>query len=163
VPLNNITQRNEDQAAVSGDPGVPILAVRQDTLSSSVSADGDYGNTKLNADGALWVDQKTKALIAYEGSADAATLAASGGTYVQLTFTGGARVNLVTITNTTDVDIAFSVNDSGTFAAVLPPLIGVLTIDLVANKLHSDERGYAKYLNGNAPTSGYVYMSMMGP
>jgi hypothetical protein len=45
----------EDSAAVSGDQLAAVAAVRQDTLASSVSADGDYGTLKLNAAGALWV------------------------------------------------------------------------------------------------------------
>lgn len=45
---------NEDAASVSGDPGTPALAVRQDTISSSVSTDGDYAFLKLNSVGRLW-------------------------------------------------------------------------------------------------------------
>lgn len=44
----------EDSAAQDADPGAFILAVRQDTLSSLVSADGDYGAFKINDRGALW-------------------------------------------------------------------------------------------------------------
>lgn len=46
----------EDSAHSSGDQGIQMLAVRQDTLASSVSADGDYGSLKMNSDGALYVD-----------------------------------------------------------------------------------------------------------
>lgn len=45
----------EDTAHASGDAGIHMLAVRQDTLASSVSADGDYASFKLNSVGALWV------------------------------------------------------------------------------------------------------------
>jgi hypothetical protein len=45
----------EDAAHSSGDQGIQMLAVRQDTLAASVSADGDYGSLKLNADGRLYV------------------------------------------------------------------------------------------------------------
>jgi len=45
---------SEDSAAASGDKGQSILAVRQDALISSVSADGDYGHLKFNARGGLW-------------------------------------------------------------------------------------------------------------
>jgi hypothetical protein len=45
----------EDTAHVSGDAGIHILSVRQDTLSSLVSADGDYASLKVNSVGALWV------------------------------------------------------------------------------------------------------------
>ena len=44
----------EDSAHTTGDQGAHMLAVRQDTLASSVSADGDYASFKLNARGGLW-------------------------------------------------------------------------------------------------------------
>jgi hypothetical protein len=44
----------EDSAHVSADLGFSVLAVAQATLAASVSADGDYGQFKLNARGALW-------------------------------------------------------------------------------------------------------------
>lgn len=45
----------EDSAAANADLGQSVLQVRQDTLTSSVSADGDYGWFKMNSRGALWV------------------------------------------------------------------------------------------------------------
>lgn len=45
----------EDSAHTDGDAGLHMLAVRQDTLASSVSADGDYGSFKINALGELYV------------------------------------------------------------------------------------------------------------
>lgn len=50
------TQYAEDTAAVSGDLGNVALVVRQDSLSSSVSADGDYGWMKIDSLGRLWVN-----------------------------------------------------------------------------------------------------------
>jgi hypothetical protein len=44
----------EDSASANADIGDFVLAVRQDTLASSVSADGDYGAFKINSRGALW-------------------------------------------------------------------------------------------------------------
>lgn len=44
----------EDSAHTTGDLGDFVLAVRQDTLASSVSADGDYAAFKLNSRGGLW-------------------------------------------------------------------------------------------------------------
>ena len=45
----------EDAAHASGDQGIMGLAVRNDTLASLVSADGDYAPLQVNADGALYV------------------------------------------------------------------------------------------------------------
>jgi len=49
------TEYAEDSAHVSGDLGTQTLAVRQDTLASSTSTDGDYASLKVNAAGALYV------------------------------------------------------------------------------------------------------------
>lgn len=45
----------EDAAASSGDIGAFVLAVRQDSLASSTSADGDYAAFKVNAAGELYI------------------------------------------------------------------------------------------------------------
>lgn len=55
VSLTTGAEKAEDSAHADGDIGQFILAVRQDTLASSVSADGDYAALKVNAVGALWV------------------------------------------------------------------------------------------------------------
>jgi len=46
----------EDTVHVTGDAGVQALAVRNDTLASLVSADGDYAPLQVDADGALYVN-----------------------------------------------------------------------------------------------------------
>ncbi len=64
---------NEDAAHTSGDLGAYVLAVRQDTLANSTSADGDYASFKLNTLGELYVhDTDVKAeLVAANTSLDA--------------------------------------------------------------------------------------------
>lgn len=49
------TEYAEDSAHTSGDLGSLALVVRQDTLASSTSTDGDYAALKVNAAGALYV------------------------------------------------------------------------------------------------------------
>ena len=49
----------EDSIHNNADAGIHILAVRQDSLSSLVSADGDYASLKVNAAGRLYVDVGT--------------------------------------------------------------------------------------------------------
>lgn len=44
----------EDSPHTSGDVGLHMLSVRQDTLASSTSADGDYASLKVNALGELY-------------------------------------------------------------------------------------------------------------
>lgn len=45
----------EDSAHSSGDTGLHMLAVRQDTLAASSDTDGDYSSLKVDADGELYV------------------------------------------------------------------------------------------------------------
>lgn len=48
----------EDSAAVSGDAGIAILALRQSSDAVSTSADGDYANLKTDEEGRLKVSSK---------------------------------------------------------------------------------------------------------
>ena len=50
-----LSMLEEDVAAAGGEIGVGFIGVRQDTLASLVSADGDYTLASFNADGALYV------------------------------------------------------------------------------------------------------------
>lgn len=54
----------EDAIAGNGDAGIMALAVRQDSLSSSVSNDGDYGSLKLNSVGELYVTASVNGNVA---------------------------------------------------------------------------------------------------
>lgn len=52
--ITNNAERAEDSASASGQVGLSVLNVRQDTLASSVDTDGDYAWFKTNSRGALW-------------------------------------------------------------------------------------------------------------
>ncbi len=55
---------NEDQASAGGELGAYVLAIRQDTLASSTSADGDFASFKVNAPGELYVvDATVRAIL----------------------------------------------------------------------------------------------------
>jgi hypothetical protein len=56
ISVTNGSDKAEDAAHASGDIGTYVLAVRQDTLANSVSADGDYASLKVDAVGALYVN-----------------------------------------------------------------------------------------------------------
>ena len=56
ISVTNGSDKAEDSAHASGDIGTYILGVRQDTLATSTSADGDYGSLKTSATGALYVN-----------------------------------------------------------------------------------------------------------
>lgn len=55
ITVASASDRAEDSAHTSGDVGSYVLAVRQDTLASSTSADGDYASFKVDAQGSLYV------------------------------------------------------------------------------------------------------------
>lgn len=70
----------EDSAHASGDAGLSMLAVRQDVLSSLVSATGDYANFKLDSLGRLYTTHQKQTLSAPAAASvtsTAATLIAS--------------------------------------------------------------------------------------
>lgn len=54
----------EDSAHTSGDVGLHMLAVRQDTLASSTSADGDYASFKVDDLGQLYTRTDLQSAIA---------------------------------------------------------------------------------------------------
>lgn len=57
-------EHNEDDPFTNGDSGIATLLVRQDTLASSTSTDGDYGSFKSNSLGELYVhDTDVKAQL----------------------------------------------------------------------------------------------------
>lgn len=57
------TEYAEDSAHVDGDLGSLALVVRQDTLASSTSTDGDYAALKVNAAGALYVSIANASIV----------------------------------------------------------------------------------------------------
>jgi len=56
ISVVNGSDKAEDSAHVSADIGTYVLAVRQDTLAASTSADGDYASFKVSEAGALYVN-----------------------------------------------------------------------------------------------------------
>jgi hypothetical protein len=67
ISVTNGSDKLEDAAHASGDVGTFILGVRQDTLSASVSADGDYGSLKLDSLGRLWTNSAISGDVADDG------------------------------------------------------------------------------------------------
>lgn len=85
VSVVNGSDKAEDAAHASGDIGTYILAVRQDVLASSVSADGDYASLKVDASGALYTNitntlTTNDAALANSAVANASTNLAVAGT-----------------------------------------------------------------------------------
>jgi hypothetical protein len=59
ISVVNGSDKAEDSASASGDIGTYVLSVRQDTLATSTSTDGDYQSFKTDSLGSLWVRQST--------------------------------------------------------------------------------------------------------
>lgn len=91
---------NEDAPNASGDTGLHVLTVRQDTLAISTSADGDYADFKVNAKGELYVIDKdaNASLDAIEASAASID--------TKLTTTNSTLATIDTSLNNIETDIA---------------------------------------------------------
>ena len=90
----------EDSAAASGHDGQSVLLVRQDSLASSTSADGDYGNFKSNSKGELYIHDVDSVALLTTIDADTSSIATDASSIV--TNTG----SILTDTNALVVDVA---------------------------------------------------------
>lgn len=55
VSVTTGSDKQEDEAHASGDTGAYVLSVREDALTASTSASGDYQSFKTDSVGSLWV------------------------------------------------------------------------------------------------------------
>lgn len=85
--IGNLTHL-EDDAHTTADAGIQVLAVRQDTLANSTSADGDYGSLKLNGDGRLYVTAEITGTVDTDDDALADTSLVAQATNVDNTVGG---------------------------------------------------------------------------
>lgn len=74
INVNNDFVYAEDSASASGHLGASVLLVRQDTLATSTSTDGDYGDFKSNAAGELYVADSAARTTLTAILADTATI-----------------------------------------------------------------------------------------
>jgi len=68
-------EKDEDAAHSSGDTGNYVLAVRQDTLAASTSADGDYASFKVDSVGSLYTKDTDAAALLTTIDADTSNIA----------------------------------------------------------------------------------------
>lgn len=121
----------EDAVAANGDTGVAALAVRQDTLASSVSNDGDYATLKVDSLGALWVRMAGMTTIALSGSTRGRPIqiaaTATPGTLLHTATTTAGQIDKVYIdlTNTSasavTVTIEFGTTGAGAEMDIIVP------------------------------------------
>lgn len=104
-------QHDEDAAHSSGDPGLFMLAVRNDTEGSLVSADGDYAPFQVDSSGRLRVVADIDVTNQSEKDEDSAHVSGDTGSYV-LAVRADSRPSGSNVS--ADGDYAsFFVNDSG--------------------------------------------------
>lgn len=117
-------EHNEDDPATSGDSGIFTLLVRQDTLATSTSADGDYGAFKSNALGELYVHDTSALaeLVLIKG--DTASIATSSSTTASNT-TSIAASSSTTATNTGT--IATNTGNTATNTSTIASLLTALS------------------------------------
>lgn len=113
----------EDSPATSGDIGLSVLLVRQDTLAASTSTDGDYGNFKSTNLGELYVrDASSLAQLVLVNTAlgtangHLAAIETSSGTTATNTGT------IVTNTGTIATNTGTTATNTGTIASTLTAL-----------------------------------------
>jgi hypothetical protein len=130
----------EDSVHTTADVGVQVLSVRNDTLASLVSADGDYAPLQVNADGALYIDVSNASVTVDDG--------------------GGSLTIDGTVTTNTEYaeDTAHTTGDIGTLALAVrndagTPLAGT-TLDYIP--FTTDATGALRVTGGAANASVIV-------
>lgn len=107
LDVANLSEKAEDAAHSSGDIGDFVLAVRQDTLASSTSADGDYAAFKVNAAGELYVvDSGANALLTTIDADTSAIAVDIAAIETELLDQGTTLDSILTDTNALVVDLA---------------------------------------------------------
>jgi len=158
----------EDSAHASGDQGGFVLAVRQDTLASSTSADGDYAAFKQNSLGELYVKdsdvlaQLTSGVVVTATDLDVRDLAFAtdkvdvSGSEVSLDSATLAALENITV-SATDLDIrdlAFatdSVDVSGSSVTVSATDLDIRDLDFATDSV--DVSGSSVSITGTITTS----------
>lgn len=113
----------EDSPATSGDVGLFTLLVRQDTLASSTSADGDYGAFKSNAKGELYVhDTDALAQLVLIKGDTASIVTSSGTTATNTTAIAASVASIDTKSTTIASNTGTTATNTGTISSTLTAL-----------------------------------------
>jgi hypothetical protein len=97
----------EDTPNTSGDVGLHVLTVRQDTLATSTSTNGDYADFKVNALGELYVtDTSGNSLLTTIDASLNAIETSTGSIDTKLTTTNSTLATIDTSLNNIETDIA---------------------------------------------------------
>lgn len=80
ITVTDAAEHNEDDPFTNGDRGIFTLLVRQDTLASSTSADGDYGAFKSTQKGELYTHDADALAQLVSANSTLTTIASNTGT-----------------------------------------------------------------------------------
>lgn len=111
VASGGVAGVSEDAASAGGEEGLLMMGVRQDTIASSTSADGDFAYPKFNSVGALYTAVYSVPTDPFGANADAAS--ATGSISAKLRFiaaTGIPVTGTVTVGGVAAHDAAISGN-----------------------------------------------------
>lgn len=104
VASGGVAGVSEDAASAGGEEGLLMMGIRQDTISSSTSADGDFAYPKFNSVGALYTAVYSVPADPFGVNADAAS--ATGSISAKLRFIGATGIPITALpasTNTLEV------------------------------------------------------------
>lgn len=125
----------EDAVHASGDLGVMSLAVRNDTLATLVTADGDYAPLQVDADGALYVTGTISTSPTYDYAEDSVHANADVGAFVL-----AVRNDTLAALAGTDGDYApFQVNASGALYVTVDGAVTVSATQLDIDDLNATD------------------------
>ena len=172
------SDKTEDEAHITGAIGTYILGVRQDTLASSVSADGDYGSLKFDSLGRLWANSVIVGDVA-DDAVDSGnpikvgTKAVSG---VLTAVTAGDRANMISdLYRRTMVNSAPNIgglhgnvsipNTAGGTSLFTTPLAGRQSVEVqnLGAKAIFIGFGTVSSANGIRVAAGATYSRLLGP
>lgn len=97
----------EDSAAAGGEIGAYVLAVRQDTLASSTSADGDFASFKVDSLGRLYVASTVSAPNTGTSNGSITVDTTAGGTAIPTTALSSRQYIMVQNLGGADVFLGF--------------------------------------------------------
>ena len=115
----------EDSAAAGGETGNYVLAVRQDTLASSTTTDGDFASFKVNAAGALYVDVSNATLAVTQSG----------------TWNIGTVASITADVNIADGGNSITVDNAGTFAVQVDGA-ALTALQLLDDVVYAEDSGH---------------------
>lgn len=145
----------EDAPAANGDPGIPVLGVRNDAAAVRTSADGDYGNIALDSAGRVGISTLGATLAVTD-----AALAVTNQRLLDIAgYTDGIE-GLLTAISGTNTNILARLTTSN----LLPP--GQVAVGVAAVQMHpagqAVQQGVIVQAHPNNPIGSIVYVGVAG-